>query len=153
MRSEASRLLTALFGAFGLVACGSVFGLSDYKVTDKDNCAGELVDLTSDPRHCGDCDTVCAGDGAICVDGRCDCDDGSTNCSGACVDTSKDATHCGDCDTACTSDAKCSHGMCACKDSSLTLCTDGCVDTTSDPQNCGDCGHDCGSGATCVDGK
>lgn len=69
-------------------------------------CAGQCVDLSSDPSACGACGVVCES-GLACVQGQCgcasdaDCEGGDSCCSGQCVDTSSNDEHCGGCDVSC----------------------------------------------------
>lgn len=80
------------------------------------------IDLSSDPQHCGDCNTVCSlpGATAVCDGGECtvevcnarrlDCDEQADN--GCEVDADFDAQHCGACDKACKEGMLCHFGQC-----------------------------------------
>jgi hypothetical protein len=135
-----------------LVGCGSVFGLDDYEVTDDERCGDELVDLSSNPDHCGSCDTVCGSDES-CVSGSCACDDADLDvCSGRCVDVTVDEAHCGRCGNACPPGATCTDGDCACP-SGEELCGAECVElgdcSCMAPDGNGECSPSgCGCGAS-----
>lgn len=119
------------------------------------SCAGDCIDATSDPKHCGACDNACAA-GKVCDVGACadSCSGAKTDCSGACVDLDKDPKHCGDCAVACNAGQSCSSGSCseACA-SGKTACGGSCVDLQSDDQHCGACGNNCPTGQACQAGK
>ncbi len=148
LRPRAWRLVAA---ALLLAGCGSVFGLDDYEVTDQERCGDELVDLASNPDHCGSCDSPC-GSHEECFIGICVCEADAAACGGGCVDLETDERHCGRCDASCPDDATCKSGSCACDDKALDLCSDACVDLTADPDHCGDCGTACATGASCDGG-
>lgn len=80
------------------------------------SCGGDCVDTSSDPNHCGGCDTVCAS-GQICFNGACAtdnrCASGLTSCNGTCVNLTSDAGNCGACGNACPSGEICFGGACA----------------------------------------
>jgi hypothetical protein len=122
MRPKVRGLVAA---ALLLAGCGSVFGLDDYEVTDETRCDDELVDLSSNFDHCGDCDTAC-GSRQLCSDGTCVCEPGFDTCGGSCVDRDTDERHCGACGHACPEDATCKAGACVCDDANLQLCGDAC---------------------------
>lgn len=65
------------------------------------NCQQECVDSTTDPLHCGNCETTCGLD-EICETGHCvhDCAP-LTRCNDECIDFAKDVRHCGRCNQAC----------------------------------------------------
>jgi hypothetical protein len=74
------------------------------------------IDLTTNPQHCGQCDTVCEV-GSYCVDGSCQssCDSGFTLCGSACVKDEAlqyDALHCGSGCAQCANDELCYKGTC-----------------------------------------
>jgi len=143
--------LGALLAGLSLVGCASFFGLDEYEITEDTRCGEELVDLSSNPDHCGECDTAC-GSHEECLNGNCVCEQGTEACSGACVDLDSNADHCGNCDTACPSEASCRSGSCRCDDSDLDLCSGECVDTTRDSDHCGACDEACAVGASCDNG-
>lgn len=148
VRPKASWLVAL---ALVLAGCGSVFGLDDYEITNDERCGDELVNLSSDPDHCGSCDTACRSH-EECIGGLCLCETGAEACSGSCVDLDTDEKHCGHCDTECPDDATCKTGACRCDDTDLELCSGACVDLTRDADHCGDCGTACASGASCDNG-
>lgn len=87
-------------------------------------CDEGLIDLASDPEHCGDCGQACSVLNsqqhalATCSEGTCgiacealygDCDDDARNgCERALTDT----RHCGSCGNECSSTQRCSAGVC-----------------------------------------
>lgn len=142
----------ALVAALSLVGCASVFGLDEYEITEDSRCGEELVDLSSNPDHCGECDEAC-GSRQECLNGNCVCEQGTQACDGGCVDFESNSDHCGSCNAACPSEASCRDGSCRCDDSDLDLCSGECVDTTSDGDHCGGCGEACAAGASCDDGS
>ena len=78
------------------------------------NCAGECVDLGTDPAHCGQCERAC-GDDLGCGNGVCQpagCADFPDDCGGECTDVQSDRFRCGDCDVACGVDELCIEGEC-----------------------------------------
>lgn len=77
------------------------------------NCAGECIDLETDPDHCGECSEVC--EDASCAEGECvesGCPDFGDDCDGACTDLDSDRYHCGDCFRECGLDEVCVQGDC-----------------------------------------
>ncbi|WP_437734842.1 MXAN_6577-like cysteine-rich protein [Sorangium sp. So ce1335] len=76
-------------------------------------CDGACVDVTSDPQHCGGCETRCARD-ETCTDGACLCKAGLEACAGKCVDLTRSQEHCGRCDAACGPGLVCQEGTCLC---------------------------------------
>ena len=74
-------------------------------------CGGDCVDLTSDPEHCGACNSPCGG-GQSCANAQCTCPAGETFCAGTCVDTASDPAHCGACGQACAGGESCQQGSC-----------------------------------------
>lgn len=81
---------------------------------DHTRCDDACADLTSDPRHCGDCSTNCGE--AMCADSACECAAGEVYCprpfGGECADFSNDARHCGGCGLRCMAHAVCSSTLC-----------------------------------------
>ncbi len=138
--------------------------------TGGDQCCGTgCVDTTSDPSHCGGCNTVCKAN-EQCTAGQ--CVSTSTGCFGGppctgidqccgtgCTDVSTDPQNCSECgfgcpkgDTCvggnCTAPASCDGGpVCMGKDQ---CCGTGCTDIDTDPNNCGGCKKPCPPGDTCV---
>jgi hypothetical protein len=111
-------------------------------------CPDGCFDLSSDPAHCGACDTNC-GPGT-CVSGTCQCGGGSIVCEGACVDPSTDPNHCGGCPGQnCGNGQSCVSGVCQCDNGTQACGQGGCVDTANDPNNCGGCGNQCNQGQYC----
>lgn len=83
-------------------------------VCPKGCCDAQCVDLMTDQRHCGRCDTVCSG---FCLNGTCVTECSGENariCGGACVDISTNGAHCGGCDKACGTHMICQNSQCAC---------------------------------------
>ena len=112
---------------------------------DLDTCGSQCVDLQSDSRHCGNCNTVC-GTGQQCNSGSCTCVSPLTLCGTACINVMSDPAHCGGCTRpACASGQVCSAGQCSSTcGTGLTACPGGqCVDVQSNPLSCGTCGHQC----------
>ena len=118
-----------------------------------------LGDLTTDPGHCGDCETRCP-QGAACVYSVCICPDGLVRCGDACV-TLADLDHCRGCLNRChewpnmiprcgAEDCiySCVEGTADCDGRRTTGC-ETLID--SDAKNCGACGNVCAPGQRCVD--
>jgi hypothetical protein len=75
-------------------------------------CAGQCVDLTSDPDNCGGCSTVCASPHVCLATGCLVCAAGETYCGGRrCVNTASDPDNCGGCGASCAS-GLCSSSQC-----------------------------------------
>ena len=89
------------------------------------DCDGTCVNLSTDPTHCGTCDTVCATGTGI---GAC--------CSGVC----------------CAANEICDNGSCAPCASGLTACNGVCVDLSTNPAHCGECNRPCSGLETCIGG-
>lgn len=134
------------------------------------DCDGQLddgceVDLRSDVRHCGGCDTACPAaphTTFACVDGGCvlsACAPGWADCDGrvddGCeVDLQSDVEHCGSCEQACPPvpnaapaclDGHCGTGPCGgrwqdCDASGSNGCE---TDVATNPSSCGGCGTAC----------
>jgi len=133
-------------------------------------CAGQCVDLISDPNNCGGCSLVCltgANASPLCSGGACSlvCDPGYDNCNGSpgdgCeVNTQTDPNNCGACGNICpsalNSSASCISASCTftCNPGYADcngLAGDGCeIDLSSDHNNCGGCGLACGVTQSCV---
>lgn len=124
---------------------------------DTTNCGGSCVDVSSDPTHCGDCQTTCgapvsgADTGqATCESASCDvsCGGAATECAveggEACVDTKTDSRHCGACGVACAPGTKCVNSGCvAACGPGLTSCGGQCVNLQTAHQHCGTCATKC----------
>ncbi|MEI9942442.1 MAG: MXAN_6577-like cysteine-rich protein [Pseudomonadota bacterium] len=118
-------------------------------------CDDSCIDPQFDPRHCGDCDTVC-GVGELCSAGRCDvvCLGGSTRCGDRCVDVDHDPANCGGCAVACSNDEVCSNGVCGVQCfGGTTRCEDECVNLQFDAAHCGSCSKSCTNGRVCSNGS
>jgi alpha-tubulin suppressor-like RCC1 family protein len=63
-------------------------------------CNGQCVNMSGDPRNCGQCGRACSGE-AICVSGACICPSGFTLCGEQCVDLQSNNAHCGRCNNRC----------------------------------------------------
>lgn len=115
-------------------------------------CDGRVVDLMTDPEHCGRCENACDAEHGECVAGTCTCAFGATACGAdnTCADTDFDANNCGACGTVCAAGELCLEGGCVCRPG-LIRCAGVCVDTDTDPSHCGGCGMSC-NGKACVDG-
>jgi len=115
-------------------------------------CGGICVDITSDSRNCGGCQTAC-GTGQACVASACTCTGALTACGAACVDIQSDGQHCGGCGTVCGLGLVCSHGVCSMTCASdVTTCGTSCVDVMTSPTHCGTCNNSCPGGSTCSGG-
>jgi hypothetical protein len=116
-------------------------------------CDGMVVDLRTNPQHCGACDNACDPDHGSCSAGRCQCELGGTACGdqNLCTTTDFDPDNCGQCDRQCADGQVCIDGDCFCRPG-LRLCNGECVDPDNDPHHCGTCDNDCG-GKVCVDGQ
>ncbi len=148
---ERSAVLALSLAAFALGACSSTI-LVEECADNEASCAGECVDLGSDPDHCGACETVCAE--GTCVAGQCQreqCSADETACPDGCFDTTEDPHHCGSCNMDCGG-LYCQAGKCvgAC-DPGFALCGQSCVDTSSDPDHCGGCDATCDG--PCIGGQ
>lgn len=121
-----------------------------------------IIDLDTDNRHCGSCDTICPAE-ARCTGGRCvPCAEGFATCGRAdaarcSVDLTSDNVNCGGCDAACSADTRCVGGRCVpCPDGFGTcgrLGTERCSHRLDNNANCGACGRVCGDTERCVDGS
>ncbi|MBK8258485.1 MAG: hypothetical protein IPK82_38230 [Polyangiaceae bacterium] len=139
--------------------CG--FGFADCNLLSDDGCE---VEVSSDPAHCGDCETICLFANATpqCASGQCGilmCNAGFDNCNGMLADGCEtnlgtDPENCSTCGNACPSppNAKpdCLAGQCAFGGCLLGFgdcdndMVDGCeIDLTKDQNNCGTCGYVC----------
>jgi hypothetical protein len=118
-----------------------------------------LGDLTTDPEHCGRCETRCP-QGASCVYSVCICPDGLVRCGDTCV-TLADLDHCRSCLSRCDEGLNmiprcgtegciysCVEGTADCDSRRTTGCE---TRIDSDAKNCGGCGNVCAPGQRCVD--
>lgn len=112
------------------------------------SCGDQLVDLSSDPSHCGQCDNACDPSFGVCSNGVCGCQGGMEACGAqrTCREVRNDPNHCGQCDFKCGDGAACNQGQCQCRPG-FTSCGGECVDTRVDPRHCGQCGQSCGDKA------
>lgn len=117
-----------------------------------ETCGGAAcIDTTSDPAHCGGCDSPCPA-GIACDAGSCACPNDAMHCGDACVDVNADGTHCGGCDLPCEPGLVCLTGVCSAGCGDLTECAGACVDTETSPFHCGGCDSPCPTGGTCEAG-
>src|SRR5215813_6360791 len=96
-----------------LVGCGN--GENGSKVPGMELCGGTtLVNLQTDPLHCGSCTNVCSGATPLCSSGTCasSCRTGQTLCGSSCVDLQTDSQHCGECGKVCGAGQVCVSGDC-----------------------------------------
>ena len=100
-----------------------------------DRAADDLCEtsLLSDDDHCGGCDLACdLGADRRCIEGSCECANGTSECGGTCVDTSSSDDNCGRCDFSCDDpdhgSSTCEEGRCrvACA-SGYHQCNGACV--------------------------
>src|SRR5262245_55966073 len=112
-------------------------------------CGASCIDLATDKKHCGDCNTPCSRD-RECRASSCVCPEGYLDCSGFCVDTNTDAKNCGRCGMGCALDEICSTGMCVCAGGTReTDCNDGADNDCDDLVDCAD--PDCiGASIACM---
>ena len=116
-------------------------------------CGNVCVDLQTDARHCGVCNTSCFA-GARCIAGNCECPAAQPDtCGLQCVNLQTDAAHCGTCDRAC-GPGTCQAAACVCGPAPVALCPDDpatgrCVDTSTSGSNCGSCGNGCEPARVC----
>ena len=144
-----------------VTACQSPF--VDCDGDPKNSCE---ANLSSDPNHCGICNTKCAPE-ERCLSGQCtaskpacappmaDCD-GRRGCE---ANLSSDTERCGDCDTECGAGEACKAGKCIttakikCEPSKADCdanAENGCeADLLADESNCGRCGAVCNDGEKC----
>jgi hypothetical protein len=116
------------------------------------------TNLSNDPQHCGDCDTVCPNNLNIvrhlhatftCAASRChiSCVGGFADCNklvddGCEISTDSDPENCGSCGAKCAAGDICWKGACGCPPG-YTRCGDECVKLDNDTFNCGACGNTC----------
>ena len=100
-------------GACGSCASGLSCGTDGTCACAGTACGGACVDLSSDPDHCGACDTVC-GATEVCSSSACSdaCTAGLMACDRACVNTATDNLNCGGCGNACGDEERCASGVC-----------------------------------------
>ena len=107
------RLLEAL-GVNEIIAFGhSVGGGMANKRRQRGGGPGAVVDVESNPLHCGSCEARCPFH-ETCVEGACVCDERFAVCGGRCVNLAVDPAHCGACGAACAPGLFCQGGACAC---------------------------------------
>ncbi len=124
-------------------------------------CGASCVDTTSNPRHCGSCDTVCPGGPnaqPVCVSSGCNlvCDPGYGDCDGdptnGCEAALNDPFNCGGCGSSCAlpgAIAACIGGTClvAGCEPGFEDCNfdadDGCERPITTATDCGACGAAC----------
>ena len=137
------------------IACDEGFENCDDKAQN-----GCEIDLQTDERHCGDCDTTCENEHGTtkCEDGECQprCADGYDDCDGdpsnGCeTDTNSALYDCGACGKKCTPEnatgscvqgvckAKCAPGFADCDGNKAN----GCEADLNSPETCGDCDTAC----------
>jgi hypothetical protein len=132
--------------ARGVAACENGACVIGSCEAGRGSCNGDVADgcetsLTSDPEHCGACETKCGTD-RVCGPTGCgtSCGPGLEACGGSCVDKATDEKHCGTCNNACPSTA---NGVASCVNRNCTVkcntgfnyCTGQCV--ASSPTSCG----------------
>jgi hypothetical protein len=119
------------------------------------NCGGSCVNLTTDPNHCGGCNSApCPGAAPSCSGGTCgpfNCPAGRTYCGGNCIDLSDDPNNCGACGVTCpvtgAGPGACTGGTCGPCAAGFTNCGNVCVDLLHDGINCGVCTAYCSAGS------
>ena len=141
-------------------AAGCATGTADCNALADDGCE---TDVSTDPVHCGECPTICAGGNhgtPTCTAGTCgivcDTDFADRNgdpVDGCEVDLQNDPDDCGlagiDCPTLAGSVATCTLGVCGFRCMPGFASCDlnvfnGCeIDTSTDPSHCGDCLMSC----------
>ena len=113
------------------------------------DCDGECVEVRTDRRHCGACDTPCAAD-EVCVASECTTSEPDGGCVPDCAGRECGDDACGGSCGDCSGDTFCAAGgQCLCPEES-TRCGESCVDLRSDQSNCGACDHTCAEGVECV---
>jgi hypothetical protein len=120
------------------------------------------VNITTDPKHCGDCATACTLTNEICA-GSCQCPTSlphkcPEDVPTACVNKATDKKNCGTCGTVCgKTNEQCIDSQCQCPSTYPTACPTSspaaCINTNTDSKNCGSCGNVCASRLTCVGGE
>jgi hypothetical protein len=139
-----------------------VTGAADCNGIESDGCE---VSLSTDPRHCGKCSTVCgayANQTATCTAGACgrSCNTGYGNCDGIATNGCEtnlqtDINNCGTCGNVCPAGTGSQRAVCNSGTCGFTTCPTGfatcgasgtCLDNvTTDVNNCGACGQQCSS--------
>ena len=139
-------------GVCSFPASSCAAGFADCNSNPSDGCETD----STQPGHCGSCNTACGGGTPVCAasGGSYACASGCattapTLCNGTCVDTANNASNCGTCGNACTTSVahaqpRCSSSVCGygCN-TGYSPCSGACVDTTNDTGNCGSCGNAC----------
>ncbi len=128
-------------------------------------CGDECIDITSNDKYCGNCDTSCK-ENEHCEAGSCkpqpetppcDAAKGEQKCGDACIDVTANHDHCGACGHKCETDETCIDNACRKQSQEPTcdtaegkaLCNGSCIDIASDTDNCGACGFVCGQNMAC----
>ena len=102
--------ITETCSAGKCVATTCKAGLSACTVSN----ASECLDLTSEKKHCGKCNTACDEVTEDCIKGRCStCKGGNAMCGGTCANLQTDTNNCGTCGTQCAADQRCYAGVCS----------------------------------------
>jgi hypothetical protein len=154
-------------GSCQIKSCSGTF-----RDCDSDPKTGCEINVATDTKRCGTCDTDCsdkyAHASSMCSASSCSppiCDAGYDDCVGGIQDgcetnTTQDAANCGGCGKACETagahvnsnacknsecDPKCSSTYQTCDNDAHNGCES---DSTSDASNCGACGSVCSSGST-----
>jgi hypothetical protein len=138
-------------GGMCSIACNE--GFADCNKDPSDGCE---TNLTTDPLHCGSCETLCSQNHAasVCNGARCrivSCAAGFNDCNkdpldGCESDPQTDPNHCATCDGKCTASngiANCIAAQCSISCGTLVVCGKACVDIEGDANNCGGCGQAC----------
>ena len=129
-------------------------------------CCGNSCMDTSDPRHCGGCETICSlnqrCESGGCVDlpedFACDSAEKPDVCWGECVDLNSDNKNCGSCGDVCGEDELCKEGVCHSQKASKCgedeiECYGICRAVLEDDSNCGACLNACAANEKCVQGN
>jgi hypothetical protein len=166
-RQAIKKLLAGTFG--GLLAfsgLGNAFasGCHPPCSTGLTCCGGKCVDEKKDPKHCGDCNVVCAS--GLCVNGLC-CPPGAVKCDNSCcsftccggntcTDTQNDKNNCGACGHVCPAGDTCQKGKCVSVCSCRQLCNGTCARSCATPADCpcgaAFCAAEVSGGGTCYAG-
>lgn len=143
-------VMLLLFGGCARDQLRGAYGCPEYQLV----CGGVCTDVSTNPAHCGACDTACSAT-EECSASRCRpaCEDPRTLCADGCVNTESDVDNCGACGNECAPGARCREGECSATGCppGQTRCGDGCVDTSSDANHCGECFAACDDGMRCDD--
>lgn len=161
------RLVDADADGFGSRACGGLdCNDGNFEIypeapeqcnTLDDDCDGEIdegFDFSSNPTHCGQCNTACDAH-LECYDGSCQCaNEIHANCGQYCVNLATSTGDCGQCGNRCEDPlVRCVAGECLCAGADEVFCEGGCHDWRSSNQHCGNCGIACPQGQQCMHGR